>query len=273
MLLPSLAPGLSCFPFIAEYLGEGPLAYAALMDVGNKFFVLILLYLLAMRWYFQINGSTKNSKSDDLRKMVMKMLSEPINLIMIAALILLSLGVNLSELPPLISSTFLRLSGIMAPLILLFIGLAVKVKGHQITTILRLLSIRSGLLFLASALIIVLFPKLSSTIMLLAVVFPQSSCSFWPFAHISLIDGQENNQRKTFDLGFALALLAFSLPFSSIFIMGILSFPTIGINPTILSSIGISLISISLLPSLIGMMKKSFIKGHSGMSEPDGQYI
>ena len=46
LLLPSLAPGLSCFPFILEYLGEKSLADAALADVGNKFFVLIFLYHL-----------------------------------------------------------------------------------------------------------------------------------------------------------------------------------------------------------------------------------
>ena len=51
MLLPSLAPGLSCFPFIIVYLGDEYLALAALADVGNKIFVLILLYMLAMHWY------------------------------------------------------------------------------------------------------------------------------------------------------------------------------------------------------------------------------
>ena len=50
MLLPSLAPGLSCFPFIVVYLGDDSLALAALADVGNKIFGLILLYMLAMHW-------------------------------------------------------------------------------------------------------------------------------------------------------------------------------------------------------------------------------
>ena len=43
MLVPSLAPGLSAFPFILEYLGDTTLALAALADVGNKVFVLIIL--------------------------------------------------------------------------------------------------------------------------------------------------------------------------------------------------------------------------------------
>ena len=52
MLIPSLAPGLSCLPFIMEYSGQGPLAMAALADVGNKIFVLVISYTIAMRWYF-----------------------------------------------------------------------------------------------------------------------------------------------------------------------------------------------------------------------------
>jgi len=53
MLFPSFAPGLSCFPFLMEYFSDETLASAALADVGNKVFVLILLYLLAMHWYYR----------------------------------------------------------------------------------------------------------------------------------------------------------------------------------------------------------------------------
>ena len=52
MLLPSLAPGLSCFPFILEYLGESYLAKAAMADLGNKLFVLLILYLADNRIYY-----------------------------------------------------------------------------------------------------------------------------------------------------------------------------------------------------------------------------
>src|SRR5882762_922289 len=55
MLVPSLAPGLSCFPFIMEYSGQSSLAMAALADVGNKIFVLIISYTIAMKWYYQVN--------------------------------------------------------------------------------------------------------------------------------------------------------------------------------------------------------------------------
>ncbi len=51
MLMPSFAPFLSCFPYISEYLREESLAWASIADVGNKIFVLIFLYILAMNWY------------------------------------------------------------------------------------------------------------------------------------------------------------------------------------------------------------------------------
>lgn len=53
LLIPSLAPGLSCFAFILEFLGDGYLAKAAMADLGNKFFVLFLLYLVALKWHYK----------------------------------------------------------------------------------------------------------------------------------------------------------------------------------------------------------------------------
>ncbi|MEM6771793.1 MAG: permease, partial [Bacteroidota bacterium] len=63
LLVPSLAPGLSCFPFVVEYLGDEALAMAALADVGNKIFVLIILYLIAMNWYYTIQSRRTKAAS------------------------------------------------------------------------------------------------------------------------------------------------------------------------------------------------------------------
>ena len=51
LLFPSLAPGLTVYPFIEQFLGRDGLAWAALADVGNKLFVLVGLYTLAFIWY------------------------------------------------------------------------------------------------------------------------------------------------------------------------------------------------------------------------------
>ena len=92
MLLPSLAPGLSCFPFIAEFLGEKSVAMAALGDVGNKFFVLIFLYVIAMNMFLKNTKSEETKMGEKIKSLLMNIVQEPINIIIISAAVLLSLG-------------------------------------------------------------------------------------------------------------------------------------------------------------------------------------
>lgn len=258
MLLPSLAPGLSCFPFISEYLGEGSLAFAALADVGNKFFVLLILYLLAMRWYYQFNKKT--AKQNRIKQLVITMVSEPINLVILAALGLLIFGINLYSLPETISGVILRLSGIMAPLILLFIGLAVKINRKDFGLIINLLSWRAGLALMLSATILYLAPQLNSTAALLVIVFPQSACSFWPFAHMSTVNKLEKEgDTSTFDMNFALSVLACSLPFSTMIILSVFSFQSVILDPFYALGIGAVLLTITMIRPVITVLKSTSI--------------
>ncbi|UZR94851.1 permease [Chondrinema litorale] len=229
MLLPSLAPGLSCFPYLLEYLGEEMFAWAALADVGNKIFVLIVLYMLAMSWFYKRqSGTAKVSKNEKLKSLMVSLIEEPVNMVIVTALLLLTFGINLDSLPYFLQNAAGRLSAMMTPLILLFIGLAVKVDKSQIKTILGLLVWRSGLAFVISAALIYALPEATPVaVLILAVAFPQSSASFWPFAHISAISSlEEKNMPEdghTFDRDLALAVLAFSLPFSTMIILAICS--------------------------------------------------
>lgn len=249
MLLPSLAPGLSCFPFIVVYLGEDSLALAALADVGNKVFVLILLYLLAIHWYnSRALKDIISTTSRKLKSLLLSMLNEPINLVMIIALILLGFGLTLSSLPNFIGNTVTKMSLIMTPLILLFIGMAVRIKSGEFGIILTMLVRRSGFTFLFSALLVYIFPNLAPSMILLLVVFPQSSCSFWPFAHMSAINSMEEKDEHphpTFDINFAVNILALSLPFSTILIIGIFSFSEVLSNSEVLLGIGLGALSLS----------------------------
>lgn len=251
MLIPSLAPGLSCLPFIAEYLGESELAMAALADVGNKVFVLILLYILAMQWYHKSTShDQKTSTSGKVKGLLLSMINEPINMVIILALVLLGLGYNLSSFPPFMEATILRISAMMAPLVLLFIGLAVKIKWKEFNLIFRLLVWRAGVTFLISGTLIFLVPSITPALALLAIVFPQSSCSFWPFAHMTAVDNMEkknNAMRKTFNTDFAVSVLACSLPFSTILILTVFSLPEFFIQPLYVGISGILCICISFL--------------------------
>ena len=226
LLIPSLAPGLSCFPFILEFLGPDYLAKAAMADLGNKFFVLIVLYLVALRWYLNNQSIPKESTKNKLVSLIKTLLFEPINAFIIVALILLAFGFNNTNLPIVFQEILNRLSVIMAPLVLIFIGLSVRIQKTEFLQIFSLLSLRAALTIFIIGSLSYFFKVGVENDILLYLVFGLSACSFWPFAHICGVSDKEievPEARKTFNMEFALAILTFSLPFSVLLILGILT--------------------------------------------------
>lgn len=270
MLLPSLAPGLSCFPFIVVYLGDDSLALAALADVGNKIFGLILLYMLAMHWYqLRAIKNLTASTSNKLRSLGLALLKEPINMVIIVGLALLAFGLNMESLPTFMQNIVQKLKVLMTPLVLLFIGMAVRIKSGEFGLILSLLMRRAGIVFCLSALFVSLVPGLTPALILLLVVFPQSACSFWPFAHMSAVSALEEvdeQKSSTFDINFGVNILACSLPFSTILVIGIFSFSEIFVDPIVLLGSGVAMAALSFVPYLVGKLKSTDEK------EPAGQY-
>ena len=106
---------------------------------------------------------------------------------------------------------------------MIFIGLAVKVKGKQLKTIIGLLLWRSAIAFALSALAIALFNFNSLATVLLVVAFPQSSCSFIPYAQMSIFSNRQDKTEALFNPALALSILAISLPFSALAIVWIYS--------------------------------------------------
>jgi hypothetical protein len=114
----------------------------------------------------------------------------------------------------------------MTPLVLLFIGISMKLTLEQVRTIFTFLFLRSGLAFFISGILLLMLPVKDTATMLLIVVFPQSACSFWPFTHmaaVSKLEKKHGENDRTFDLDFAMNVLACSLPFSVILILIIYS--------------------------------------------------
>lgn len=226
LLIPSLAPGLSCFPFILEFLGDGSLAKAAMADLGNKFFVLFLLYLVALRWYYKNAEFEASSIKSKLKSLAKTLIYEPVNLFIIAALVLVSFGITVDKMPNFLSMTMSRLSYLMTPLVLIFIGLAVKFAKQQFFQIFSLLLLRSAFTLILIAGVIGLADINIKNDILVMIAFSLSACSFWPFAHISAInfkEKKENAKEKTFNTNFALSILALSLPISVLLILGVLT--------------------------------------------------
>lgn len=264
MLFPSLAPGLSCFPFLVEYLGDESLAWAALADVGNKVFGLIILYIIAMNWYYRRARNTQNASGNNkLKGLLLSLVKEPINMVMVVAILLLSMGLNLASLPEFMQQSVRWMSNLMTPMVLLFIGMAVQIKKGELRKVICLLLWRSGLAFLISAFALSIAPELSYIAMMVIVVMPQSATSFWPFAHMSAVNTLENDtpqEDRTFNLELALTVLAFSLPFSTVIIMSICSIGEFFVNPLHLLGIGAGAIILGSIPVVFNSLSQRKVK-------------
>ena len=190
------------------------------------------------------------------------MFQEPINILIFLALILLSLGISFKTLPSVVTDLFDKTSAMMTPLVLLFIGLAVQLKEGKKRIVASILLFRAGITMLISAGMIYVLNITDLSMILLSIVIPLSAASFWPLAHISAFNLREDTksvpkEKRTFDLELAVLLLAFSLPFSTILILSILSSGSFFAHiPTLITS-GLILISLGALPNLLG---KVFMK-------------
>ncbi|WP_304236934.1 hypothetical protein [Jiulongibacter sediminis] len=253
MLIPSLAPGLSSFPFISEFLGEESLALAAMADVGNKFFVLIFLYIIAMNMFIKTSGETASNTGEKIKSLLISLVKEPINIILFAAIMLLAFGWNYNTLPTVITGLFDKTSALMTPMVLIFIGLAVKLKEGNKRVVLSILTFRAGVSLLFSAALIKLAGFSYPNHVLLAVALPLSSVSFWPFAHISLFNAKEETtgkDKRTFNMELAIMILAISLPLSTTLILTILSAGTYFVELHRILWLGIGLTAVGIVPLL-----------------------
>lgn len=262
LLVPSLAPGLSSFPFILEFLGEEYLAKAAMSDLGNKVFVLFFLYLVAMNWHYSLQSSQKKNGGAKLKPLIKAMVSEPVNVFIAAALILLAFGLHMDSLPFFMSETLEKLSLIMTPLVLLFIGLAVKIKRKQFFQIFSLLCTRAGLVLLISGIFVTVTGIEAQNEILLTMAFGLSACSFWPYAHIAAVDSLEmdkKSNKKTFSSDFGVAMLALSFPFSTMLILATLNSGSFFVNPLHIFLVATIILGIGfMIPLISGVSKKKW---------------
>ncbi|MBX7124563.1 MAG: permease [Cyclobacteriaceae bacterium] len=259
LLLPSLAPGLSCFPFILEYSGEDKVALAALADLGNKIFVLIIAYVIAMRWYFRLNSRGEGSGKVNIKDVVRSLINEPVNTVIAVAILMLAFGLNYTSLPGFLRAGIDKVSLLMTPLVLLFIGMSIRLTWQQVKTIFSFLLFRSGIAFLMSGLLLWLLPPQDLATALLIVVFPQSATSFWPYSHMAAVSGLENKQGeqrvRTFDLDFAMNVLGCSMPFSVVMILFIYTTGDLFTRTVAVTGTAGLLILLALLPGLLPIFR------------------
>ena len=186
----------------AEFSNDATIGLAAIADTGNKLFILVFLYFLAMYWSYGMQVFGRQTKKSSKLKSV---LLQPINLSIILALTASLLGVSLESIPVYFQDSLTHLRNLLTPTILLFIGLAAKIRGKELKVILGLLLWRSAIAFILSGLLIALFNFDSVATTLLIVAFPQSSCSFIPYAQMTIFsDLKDPNHKKVFNPSLAL---------------------------------------------------------------------
>lgn len=250
LLFPSLAPGLTVYPFIEQFLGKQGLAWAALADTGNKLFVLIGLYALAIYWY-QNSGSRDSPVKMPWKSIGLFLLVEPVNIAIVIGLVLAISHVGAEGLPLAFSDAIQKLAACATPLILFYVGISLNLKAFQLSTILMILLARAGVGFLFSAAAIALLHPSSLEAIVLFMTLPQASCSLWPLLHATRINHQDRSASNEiesgeksafFDVNFATALLALSFPFSIVVLLVVFSSGNLFHSPTQLGMAGVCLL-------------------------------
>jgi malate permease and related proteins len=225
LLFPSLAPGLSVYPFLEQFNGRDSLAWAAISDVGNKLFVLFGLLILAYSWCQKVTAQNIGTaekvglKASDSRSLGLTLLCEPINAALMISLCLAKANFHSNSLPPSILDALQKLAAITTPLILIFIGLSIKSKSIALVRFLLVLAVRAGLGLILSILAILWMHPTSPDIIMLLVAMPQASCSLWPLLHAFQINEHKAVKQTLFDTDFGANLIAISFPFSCLILL------------------------------------------------------
>jgi hypothetical protein len=238
LLFPSLAPGLTVYPFVEQFLGSQGLAWAALADMGNKFFVLIGLYILAIIWYQKTAQRFDPKLKPQWRQIGIFLLNEPVNIAIVAGVIFAAFHLSSTSIPLALFDTIQKLALCATPLILFYVGISLKLGSLQFGTILMVLLARAGVGFLLSGSAIAMLRPASEMAMLL-IALPQASCSLWSLLHATRINQQDSQGNHLFfDTEFATALLAMSFPFSIFVLLVVFSAGNFLNSPIHLSYVG-----------------------------------
>lgn len=149
--------------------------------------------MVAMIWHYKLNTGQIKPYRAKIKSLVVAMFSEPVNLFIITALVVIGFGVRMNTLPVVASNVLQRLSLLMTPLVLLYIGLAIKVQHKQFMQIALILLLRGGFVMLFSGIFVLISGIGVVEYILLILAFSLSASSFWPFAHISVVAEMEVN--------------------------------------------------------------------------------
>jgi hypothetical protein len=208
-MLGGMAPALSSFPFIKEFVGNKAVGYGALIDLPNKVFVLIILPIILRAWAPGGAAGAEEPKEDPMKK-IMKELRDPLNMAIIGGLTMIATGTPLSALG-FFGKAVAGMSEAVTPTLFLILGLRIQLTGTTPTLCATLLLIRHGLLALAMSALMVVMP-MDPGMALTLVIMSQSAVSV---VSTGLITSAVSSGVPGYTAEIGIDLCGYSFPFST----------------------------------------------------------
>lgn len=239
VMLSAYAPCITVVPIAAALSTNTHATYAALFDIGDKFFIFIILFA-----YISIEAQDKgHSFIDKTWLFFRKIILQPINLALLASLLLVGLGIEFNELSTILQEVIISIKNPLLILIPIFIAGVVEIENIS-STLLAVLMCKYGFGFLVASAFLYVFPDvISANLGLLVLTAPLASSSLW--AKQNLLEFNQEKINRKFDLQFADDLFTNSFGISLILNFSIFSIGDVFVQPFWLMIAGISLLVIA----------------------------
>jgi len=251
--LPTSAPALVAFPFIAAVLGDAGVAQATAGFLGC-----LAVFAIAPPFIVAVLAPDAGARPKPARvaaSALGRLVREPVSASAGLGLLLAGGGVEIDDVPPALAGLLESLQQLLAPLVLLYVGLSCRIERRLVALVLTVLSLRRGWSLLCAAGVRAGVP-LGSIEPALVVVLPMGTPSLLALsATWAGHDAGDARSRDRFDAAFGLATYAISLPYAMAAAGLTLAFASVTIDPVVLAGLG------ALQVALVGLV---FADGRAG---------
>jgi hypothetical protein len=211
----TMAPVLSVFAFIREFVGEARTGYAALVDLPSKTYTLVLMPLVLLL----VGDPAGRAASAGTRKPTLRervsaagvQLSDPFNAAILLGLLMAGTGTRVADLG-FLGAAVRTLASAQTPVLFLLIGMKFQLSGARPAFVLALLLARHGLIALAMSGFLRLANIVEPGARLAAVLSSQAAASIVAFGQIDA--AAKRSPALGFDSALAFEIVTLSFPLS-----------------------------------------------------------
>lgn len=217
--LSTMAPVLSVFAFVREFVGEASAGHAALVDLPSKAYMLLLLPIaLTLSGAAVTNGGSAEGtvvKGPPLTlgariRSIGRELADPFNAAILAGLTMAITGTRVDDIG-FAGNAIKTLASAQTPVLFLLIGLKFRLGGARANFCVALLLLRHGLLALATTGLLRVASINDAGTRLAAVLCSQAAASIVGFGQISAAQAKRPSLGYDPALAFEIAGLSFPL--------------------------------------------------------------